>query len=342
MAAEVSAPAAAPPAAAMLRMIAGAWVSQSLRVVAELGIADLLAEGPRPAEELAQLTGADPGALYRVLRALAAQEVFREEAGGFALTPLAECLRRNVPGSLAPFAIMMGRAPVWRSWGEMEHSVRTGRPAFEHVFGAPLFDWYVDHPDDARAATAGLTSRSFAENRAVPAAYDFSGVTRVVDVGGGEGTLLRSLLEAHPALTGVLFEKPHVVEFARSAAAGTPESDRLELVAGDFFADVPPAGDVHILKKVLHDWDDEQATTILRHCREAMGVGDRLLVIEHVVLPGNEPSFAKLLDLLMLVFPGGRERTVEEHGGLMAAAGLTLTRAFPTDADVMILEAVPA
>jgi len=237
---------------------------------------------------------------------------------------------------------MMGRDIVWRSWGEMEYSVRTGRSSFEHVFGARVFDWYADHPEDARAGAAGLTSRSFAENRAVLAAYDVSDVGTVVDVGGGEGSLLRVLLEAHPALTGVLFEKPHVVELARASASDTPAADRLDLVAGDFFADIPPSGDVHVLKKVLHDWEDEQASVILRGCRAAMTGNDRLLVIEHVVQPGNEPGFAKLLDLLMLVFPGGRERTVEEHARLMAQAGLALTRTVPTEADVVILEAVPA
>ena len=214
-----------PPAVAMMRMITGAWVAQAVYVAAELGIADVIAaEGPRSPEDLAERVDADPGALYRVLRALAGVGVFTERAdGAYGLTPLAESLRSDVPGSLRAFAVMMGGHPVWRSWGEALHAVRTAEPAFDHVFGMPVFDYYAANPAAAVVGAAGLTARSAGENAAIVGAYDFTGVDGVMDVGGGEGTLLRAILQAHPQLQGVLFEMPHVVELARTAFAGAPE-----------------------------------------------------------------------------------------------------------------------
>jgi hypothetical protein len=216
-----------------------------------LGIADIIAtEGPQSAGELAQAVDADPDALYRVLRALAGVGVFTEGAdGSFALTPLAESLRSDVPGSLRAFAIMMGGEGVWRSWGEVLHVVRTGEPAFDHVFGMPLFDYYAANPGAARVGAAGLSARSAAENPAVVAAYDFTAADSVMDVGGGEGSLLRAILGAHPQLRGVLFEMPHVVELARTALAGTPEIDRCDLVGGDFFTEIPGRSSLLLLKK---------------------------------------------------------------------------------------------
>ena len=226
----------------MMRMITGAWVAQAVYIAAQLGVADLLAaEGPGTAEDLAARVDADADALYRVLRALAGVGVFSEgDNGAFALTPLAECLRSDVPQSQRAFAIMMGERWVWRSWGEALHSVRTGEPAFEHVYGMPLFDYYSEHPEAARVGAAGLSARSGGENAAVLAAYDFTAVDSVTDVGGGEGSLLRTVLGAHPHLRGVLFEMPHVVEMARTALASAPEFERCEFVAGDFFGEPRP------------------------------------------------------------------------------------------------------
>ena len=224
-----------------MRMITGAWVAQAVYVAAQLGIADVIAtEGPRSPGDLAERVDADPDALYRVLRALAGVGVFTERADGtFALTPLAESLRSDVPGSLRAFAIMMGGEGVWRSWGEVLHTVRTGEPAFDHVFGMPVFDYYAANPAAARVGAAGLSARSAGENAAIVAAYDFSAADCVMDVGGGEGSLLRAILAAHPQLRGVLFEMPHVVDLARAALVGAPEIDRCELVAGDFFTAIP-------------------------------------------------------------------------------------------------------
>ncbi len=328
----------------MMRMITGAWVAQAVYIAAQLGVADLLAaEGPGTAEDLAARVDADADALYRVLRALAGVGVFSEgDDGAFALTPLAECLRSDVPQSQRAFAIMMGERWVWRSWGEALHSVRTGEPAFEHVYGMPLFDYYSEHPEAARVGAAGLSARSGGENAAVLAAYDFTAVDSVTDVGGGEGSLLRTVLGAHPHLRGVLFEMPHVVEMARTALVSAPEFERCEFVAGDFFSEPPPAGPLLLLKKVIHDWPTDRAVTILRNCRAALPDGGRLLLVENVVAPGNEPSFGKWLDLLMLVYAGGRERTAEEFGDLLTRSGFRMERVIPTTANVCVMEAFAA
>jgi hypothetical protein len=331
-----------PPAVAIMRMITGAWVAQAVYVAAELGIADVIAaEGPRSPEHLAERVDADPDALYRVLRALAGVGVFTECAdGAFGLTPLAESLRSDVPGSLRAFAMMMGGDAVWRSWGEVLHTMRTGEPAFTHIFGMPVFDYYAANPAAALVGAAGLTARSAGENAAIVGAYDFTGVASVMDVGGGEGSLLRAILQAHPQLQGVLYEMPHVVALARTALAGTPETDRCELVAGDFFTEIPCGESLLLLKKVIHDWTDERAMAILRNCRAALPEGGRLLLVENVVPPGNEPSFAKWLDLLMLVYAGGRERTTDEFRDLLATSGFELKRVIPTAANICVMEAV--
>jgi hypothetical protein len=326
----------------MMRMITGAWVAQAVYVAAQLGIADIIAtEGPQSAGELAQAVDADPDALYRVLRALAGVGVFTEGAdGSFALTPLAESLRSDVPGSLRAFAIMMGGEGAWRSWGEVLHAVRTGEPAFDHVFGMPLFDYYAANPGAARVGAAGLSARSAAENPAVVAAYDFTAADSVMDVGGGEGSLLRAILGAHPQLRGVLFEMPHVVELARTALAGTPEIDRCDLVGGDFFTEIPRRSSLLLLKKVIHDWPDERAATILRNCRAALPDGGRLLLVENVLPAGNEPSFGKWLDLLMLIYAGGRERSADEFRDLLATSGFEMKQVIPTAANMCVIEAV--
>jgi SAM-dependent methyltransferase len=340
-----------------MRLLTGAWLARAVQVAAVVGVPDALADGPLPIDELASRTGTLPDPLFRVLRALATIGVVAEVDGGtgsvtagtdeaptprFRLGELGTCLRSDVPGSLRPFAVMMGADPAWRSWGAMEHTVRTGETAFDSVFGSPLFDYYAAHPDAAAVGAAGLTSRSAAEDDAVLDAHDLSGARRIVDVGGGEGSLLRAALRRHPAATGVLLEMPHVIEFARRAIDGAQEASRAEFVAGDFFAEVPPGGDVYVLKKVLHDWPDEPAAVILRSVRDALAEGARVLLVEHVVPPGDQPSFAKLLDLLMLVYAGGRERTEDEFRRLLAAAGLVLSRVTPTAAAVSVLEAVRA
>ena len=327
---------------ALLNMVTGCWVSQALYVAAKLGIADLLHEGPQSCTRLAEATQTHAGSLYRVLRALASVSIFAEdEEGRFSLTPLAEHLRAGAPGSLRAFTIMLGEQEHWRAWEGVLHSVRTGQPAFEHVFGMPHFRYFAEHPEAARIFDEAMTSRGGQENEAIVAAYDFANTRTMVDVGGGQGTLLASILQVHPNARGVLFDLPHVIATSRTRMASAGQGAQFEFVAGDFFVSVPAGGDLYLLKKVIHDWDDEHAQQILTNCCNAMSGTGRLLLIEPVIPPGNNPSFNKLLDLLMLVWTsGGRERTESEHRALLASAGLNLSRVIPTRSGVSIIEAV--
>jgi hypothetical protein len=335
----VTPPSRAEAARTLAEMMSGPWIAQAISTVATLGIADHLRDGPLPPSTLAVRVGADPSALYRVLRALASKGVFAEdEEGRFSLTARAEPLRSDVPGSQRAYAMMLGTQWHWRSWGELLHSVRSGKPAFDHVFGQPVFAYYADHPEAQRMAAAALTSRSATENDAIVRSYDFVG-RAVVDIAGGEGSLLAAILSANPDARGTLFERASVLASARSLLEKAAVAGRCALTAGDFFAAVPRGGDVYILKKVIHDWDDARAAAILRNCRAAMGETARLLLIETVVPPGNEPSSAKLLDLLMLVYAGGRERTEAEYRALLAGADLDMLRIISTPAGINIIEA---
>jgi len=237
---------------------------------------------------------------------------------------------------------MLGEEQHWRAWGEVLYSVRTGQPAFDHVFGMHQFEYFAEHPDAGRLFNEGMTSRSGQENDAIISAYDFSGLGTVVDVGGGLGTLLATVLQATAKTRGVLFDLPHVIASARTTVVQAGQPARCEFSQGDFLDAVPSGGDAYILKKVIHDWDDDRAVSILRNCRRAIHSAGRLLLIEPIIPSGNGPSFNKLLDLLMLVWtPGGKERTEAEHRTLLASAGFKLARIIPTSSPVSIIEAVP-
>lgn len=329
-------------ATTMLRMVVGCWISQAIYVAAKLGIADLLQDGPRTSEQLAESTQTHAGTLYRVLRALASIDIFSEDnEGRFQLTPLAGCLRSAAPGSLRAFAVMLGEAEHWRVWGDLLHSVRTGQPAFDHVFGMPQFQYFATHPESGRRFNEGISSRGGQENDAILAAYDFARFATVVDIGAGEGGLLAAILKSTETTRGILFDLPHVVAAARPKFAGTQQAERCGFGEGDFFDAVPPGADAYILKKVIHNWDDERALSILKSCAAAMSQDARLLLIEPVVSPDNQPSFNKLLDLQMLVWTsGGRERTESEHATLLRAAGLQMDRVVSTEATLSIIDAV--
>ena len=327
---------------AMLRMIAGFWLTQAIYVAAKLGIADLLGNGPKPIAMLASQTETHERSLYRVLRTLAAAGVFVEDEGRFDLTPMAMQLRRDVVGSLRPYAIMMGEQWAWRSLGEMLHSVRTGQSGFEHIFGATPFDYSKNHPGAARIGTEGVTSRSAPENDAVVSAYDFGNIETIVDVGGGQGTLITRILGANPRARGLLFDMPHMAGLARPVLVQAGLIHRCEFQAGNFFASVPSGGGIYIMKKVLHDWDDDRALEILQNCRAAIPAHGLLLLVELVVPAQNEPSFSKMLDLLMLTYVGGQERTEGEYRHLVTAAGFQLQRVLTSNSTVSIIEAVPA
>jgi hypothetical protein len=236
---------------------------------------------------------------------------------------------------------MAGERWVWQSVGGLEHSLRTGAPAFEQIFGASLFDYYAAHPDAARVGAEGLKSVGRGQDAAVAAAYDFAGAGTVVDVGGGQGGLLAAILEANPGVSGVVFDLPHVAAMAHRQLQASGLAGRCRTEAGDFFREVPGGGDLYLLRKVIHDWDDERARVLLRCCRAAMTEAARLIVVEMVVPAGNEPAYAKLLDLLMLVYAGGRERTEAEYHDLLRSAGFSPTRLVATASAVSLIEAKP-
>jgi hypothetical protein len=338
---EKSAPNASAAPMSLISIATGYWLSQALFVAAKLGIADLLTNGPRSASQLAEIVDAHPGALYRILRALAGAGVFTEDMEGrFELTPIGECLRSDTPSTVLPYIQMFGSAWHWRAWGELMHSVRTDEPAFEHVFGKQIFQYLAEHRDDARTFDAAMTSRSRQEEPAVAAAYDWPDGT-IVDVGGGRGSQLAAILGLVPACRGILFDLPHVIRAATELFDEATLTARCEIVAGDFFEQVPAGGDLYLLKKVIHDWDDQRARLILKNCRAAMREGARLVLVEHVLAGRNEPSWSKLLDLQMLVLtPGGRERSEAEYAALLASAGLSLNRVIPTAAGISLIDAV--
>jgi hypothetical protein len=335
-------PTALPPAAALRQLANGFMVSQAIYVAAQLGLADLLAAGPRSPADLAAATETQPLALYRVLRLLASHGVFAEdEDGRFRLTPLAEPLRSDVPGSMRAYAMTRGEAWIWQPWSALLHGVRTGQVPAEHALGVGLFEYLGQHPEAAALFDQAMTSRSGQENRDIVASYDFAGIGRLVDVGGGEGSLLASVLEAYPALQGILLDRPHAAVRAREQMAARGLAERCECLAGDFFESIPAGADIYLLSNVIHDWSDDDATRILTNCHRAMPRTGRLLLIETVIPPGNDPFPAKLIDLQMLVLTRGRERTAAEYGALLAGAGFTLRRTVPTPTLVSVLEAVP-
>jgi O-methyltransferase len=317
------------------------WGSHAVSVAATLGIADLLRDGPKSCAELAQATRTHASSLYRVMRALACIGVFAEsDDGRFSLNPAAECLQAKAPGSIRDAAIMLGQEWHWRAWGDVLHSVRTGQCAFEHVFGMELFEYFEQHPAAAAIFNDAMTSLTSQQQDAVVSSYNFSGISKIVDVGGGHGTLLASILKAHPGMSGILFDLPSVVAGARQRIQTDGLIGRCEVVGGDFFQSVPEGGDGYLLKQILHDWDDDHAVAILKNCRPGIGQTGKLLVVEMVIPPGNAPSMAKLLDLLMLVWThGGRERTEAEYRALFAAAGFALARNVPTPSPLSVLEA---
>jgi O-methyltransferase domain len=312
----------------------------------KLGIADLLAAGARGHDELARATSTHPDSLRRVLRLLAGAGVFTEEEDGkFALTPIGACLRSGVPGSMRAATLLFGGI-TQEAWGDLLHSVETGEPAFRRVFGMDSFAYIAEHPDEAAnfdAAMAGFTKRIAT---AVAEAYDFSPFHRIVDIGGGNGLLLAGILTAYPALAGIIFDLPHVAARAEEQIRELDLADRCEIVGGDFFKEVPSGGDAYLLKHVIHDWNDDRATEILRTCQRAMGAEATLLIVEGVypsrIDQSEESRGAAANDVNMLVCTGGRQRSEAEFRGLFDAAGFRLMRIVPTQAPVKVIEGVCA
>jgi precorrin-6B methylase 2 len=330
------------PATLLHNMLTGNWITQVIYVAAKLGIADLLERGPRTSDELAISTGTHAPSLYRLLRALANLEVLEEdETGSFRLTPLGQYLVSSTPGSMRARAIMSGEE-WYRAWGDLLYSVQTGETAFDHAFGVPFFQ-YLAHNDAAATVFHKIMARSAAQvAAAILATYDFSWAKTIVDVGGGDGTLMVSILKAHPQTRGILLDRPQVIESARTRLVEASLAERCDVVAGDFFEAVPSGGDVYLLSQIIHDWDDEHSIALLKNCHRAMPLGGRLLLLEQVVPGANEASMSKLYDLHMLVLVGGRERTEAQYRTLLNTAGFRLRTIIPTQLPRSLIEGVHA
>ena len=334
---------ALPPHVQLIQMCAGAWVSAALYAAAKLALADHLADGPRSALELARVTGTHEPSLYRFLRTLSNFGIVTQVDGPrFALTPLGEALKTGAPGAARSTLIAFGEPGFWRAWEEILYSLQTGKPGFDKAWGMPLFDYLGQHPEAASYFSEAMVGFHGSEPPTVAEAYDFSDIKTVVDVGGASGNMLGALLTRHPSLRGVLFDLPHVVRDATATLKARGIADRVTIETGSFFERVPAGGDAYVLSHIIHDWSEEQCLTILGHCRTAMGPTGRLLIVETVLPEGNAPHQGKLQDLVMLVFPGGQERTEAEYAALLAKGGFQLRRVIPTTSVVSIVEAVPA
>jgi len=326
----------------MLQIISGFWISRAVYVIGKLGIPDLLQSGPKTAEELAASTKTHAPSLFRILRALVSVGVLNSAEGGrIAQTPLSETLVTDAPGSLRWFAVSELGQEHYPAWGNLMHSVKTGEIAFDNFFGADIWKYFQQNPEDAAVFNNSMSNVTAAVNEAITSLYDFSQFGTLVDVGGGHGGLITAILQKNPGLKGILFDAPQVIEGARPKIEAAGLADRLDTVAGDFFKSVPEGGDAYIMKWIIHDWDDEKSNTILRNCRKQMQPNGRLILVDCVVPETDEPHFSKFIDLNMLVMTGGKERTAKEFEQLLAAAGFKLLRVIPTELPTSIVEAQP-
>jgi O-methyltransferase domain len=332
-----------PAHAVLIQMAMAQWVSHIVYVAADLNLADHLTTGPRTAEELAGPTNTHAPSLYRFLRTLGNLGIVIEDAAHrFALTPLGEALTTGAPGA-ARATILTVASDWWtRGFAELRYSLETGKSGFERSLGMPMFDWMAKHPKEASLFSETMIGVHGAEPAAVAAAYDFSGFSTIVDVGGGTGNLLTTILSQYPGVRGILYDLPHVVRDAQTLIHARGLDDRVTIESGSFFEQVPAGGDAYLLSHIIHDWTAAQCLSILGHCRRALKPGGRVLIIEMVLPAGNTPHPGKLLDMMMLVGPGGQERTEEEYGTLLEKAELRLSRVVPTDTAVSVVEAVPA
>jgi hypothetical protein len=329
-----------PPEAQLLEMILAQFVSRLIHLTATLKLPDYLADGPKTAEELAPLTATHAPSLYRVLRTLSSLGFFTEDAAQrFSLQPLGAALKSGTPSYAA--ALMLGGELLSRSLDHLLHSVRTGEPGFQKAYGMPIFDWLASHPAEASLFNDTMVGVHGMEPAAVAAAYDFSGFQTIADVGGSTGNMLSTILGRHAGPRGILFDMPHVVRDAPAFIQQRGLTERIRIEPGSFFESVPAGADAYILSHIIHDWNEEQCVAILDNCRRAMNPHGRLLLVEMVLPSGDTPHPGKMLDMVMLITPGGQERTAAEYGALLDKAGFRLTRVVPTASPVSIVEAVP-
>src|SRR6516162_4567611 len=301
----------------IMRMVSGYWTSQVLYVAAKLGLADLLKEGPKTAEELASSTQTHPRSLYRLLSSSASLGLFAEdELKRFSLTPISDWLRSDVPGSQRATAIIVGDL-LYRAWGDLLYSIQTGKVAFEKVHGLPFFDYLSTNPEQAKVFDEAMGMHGWATT-AILDAYDFSGIQVLADIGGGNGSAITAILKKYPDMRGILFDLPGVAERSKENVQVAGLADRCQVLGGNFMEAVPTGVDAYLMRHVIHDWDDENSARILKNIYRSMGKDGKLLVGEYVIPSDNTPSMARGSDLVMLVISGGQERTEEEFRALYA------------------------
>lgn len=327
----------------LLRMTDGLVLHQALYAAAVLSLADLLSGNAGRVSDLATALAVDEHALYRLMRFLASKGVFQETSPRtFANTELSSFLRSDVPGSVRSFMIFRGSELFFAPFGQIIYSIQTGRPAREKLYGANVFDYLKTHPEVARAFDDGMTSLSEIIAPEIAKAYNFAAWDSLMDVGGGNGVLLTSILRAHPTLHGVLADLPHVIERARERGFLSGDLQLRSCLQGcDFFKEVPAGCRAYVLKHVIHDWDDERARRILANCRRAVPKNGVLLLVEYIVSEANSPSVANTIDVAMMVLTGGKERTLDEYGELLASAGFGVNSVLPVAGDFNIIESLP-
>jgi O-methyltransferase/methyltransferase family protein len=324
----------------IMQLSTGYIASTCVYVAVKLRLPDLLADAPRSSADLARELKVNDDALYRVLRTLVSLGIFEDKGSRMFANNLASSLLRSAtPGSMYEMALWMSDPFHFQVYANALHSVKTGEPAVEKTFGVPVFEWFPKNPEESEVFNNAMTMFSAMVIPAVLDVYDFSGIATLVDVAGGHGRVLTSILEKYPAMRGVLFDLEHVLAGARPVIDSLGLSNRCRTVSGDFFKAVPEGGDAYIMKHIIHDWDDERAATILKNIRAAMNRGGRIILIESVVPSGSQPDFSKIIDLEMLLMPGGRERTEQEFRDLFARAGFELTRIVPTKSPLSVIEA---
>jgi hypothetical protein len=331
---------AAPPPAAVLQLIMNVWASQSAATFARLGFADIIADAALSATAVAERAGTHPDATYRLLRGLASVGIVNAlPEHRFSLTPVGQCLRADVPGSMRSLLISEMGPGHWLPWGEMDHSVRTGAPSTLKTLDKTVWEYYAEQPEEAEHFARGMTGISNMVIHSVLESYSFAGATVVVDIGGSQGSMVSAVLQNVPGARGILFDLPNVVSGARPALEKAGVADRVRIESGSFFDAVPEGGDVYLLKSILHDWNDDECVTILTSCRKAMRADGRIVVVEMMIDGPGPATPAALMDLNMLVMLTGRERTSEEYGALFARAGLALSRVVPTHSPFVVIEA---
>lgn len=318
----------------------GKLISRTLTAAADVKVADHLANGPKTVAELAQLTSTNEDALYRILRALCAAGIFTESGDRtFANNEVSDLLVSNTQGSLHNMVRWINCRPAWAAWERLDYSLETGKPCFDEVFDKQVFDYFQEDKETAEIFHGAMSSFSTMTGHAVAEAYDFSGINKIADLGGGHGALLSTIIAQNPNMRGVLFDLPEVVQGAELGDL----KDKIDIESGSFLEGVPQGADAYIMKHIIHDWDDERSIAILNHCRESMSDNGKVLVVDMVITDAPESAFGKLIDIEMLAMtPGGRERTAEEFEALFAQAGFKVARIIPTQSPVCIVEGVKA